>query len=582
MAASSPTVDEVSAPEWPGKVLRGLFIAGVFLIAFFIYKAFFKPTDLDDIRWWIYLLIWFFLATLVYIVLMMDKDRRLFALVLLSISLLTILVAGFVQRELVTNRSIIQAVRESAVLNFIFGGYTESVVWSSLLGLVVGLLVVVLPLLILGYIASAYLLALHEDDGVRRRDAVRYVLSPLLSTNLPFIVVENGQALTTKDSGKITFMGGPGKLIVKQGNVVVLERAGKITRIVNAGVTKLRPRERIRNVFTLGRKSKSVDVEYVLTRDRVPLKINLGVAVRIEPAAEVEKRPESRVAPDGEALTKKLDDGLYRVYKGTICKAALMSQATAFAKRKIETCTEDRCVDVVETPWQDVVGSPPVSQLRDQIMAHRFDELFELVESAPGEKPEVRVKKLKIAAIENALLEDLKPKRIPLGVQVLGVDIGKIEFPEEAEDLLLSRWGAPWNQEVHLIEAEGKAQSALRTRVSEAQGKLEATRMEARGELEIADWKAETILKRARAEAQRQFMEGRSKAQAQATFFTFIAEALQVDGGPRDPQLTRSVLEQLARTFASVNDLETYVRVFGKMNQQPTFPPMNGGAEAGE
>ena len=117
----------------------------------------------------------------------------------------------------------------------------------------------------------------------------------------------------------------------------------------------------------------------------------------IEPASEADKRPESRMAPHGEGLTKKLDDGLYQVYEGTVRKAALMSQATSFAKRELAKCdANDMCLDVEETTWQKVAGSLPEAELRDHVMSHRFDELFELVDSAPGEKPEIRVDRRKI------------------------------------------------------------------------------------------------------------------------------------------------------------------------------------------
>jgi regulator of protease activity HflC (stomatin/prohibitin superfamily) len=282
-------------------------------------------------------------------------------------------------------------------------------------------------------------------------------------------------------------------------------------------------------------------------------------------------------------LTKKLDDGLYQVYEGTVMKAALTSQATSFAKRTIDRCEEHKCLDVEETTWLKAAASLPESELRDHIMSHRFDELFELVDSPPGEKPEVRVNKRKTYEIEQAILEGIRITRTGvLGVMVRAVDIGRIEFPEGAEKLLLNRWGAPWEQQIHLIATEAKAQGELQLRMLEAQGKLEATRLEAQGELEIADLKAQAILINARAEAQRQVLEGRSRAEARAAFFRFITEALQIDGRPMDADLTKAVLKQLAGTYASVDDVETFVRVAGRMNQQSFFIGHGNGTVPGE
>jgi hypothetical protein len=93
-------------------------------------------------------------------------------------------------------------------------------------------LVTSLPLLTVAYASAVYILALHEVEGVSRWDALRYVVTLILGINLPFMVVENGQALVTKEAGKIGVIGGPGELIIKQGNAEEspLSRRGFFTR----------------------------------------------------------------------------------------------------------------------------------------------------------------------------------------------------------------------------------------------------------------------------------------------------------------------------------------------------------------
>jgi regulator of protease activity HflC (stomatin/prohibitin superfamily) len=598
MTAATATVEETSASNRPGILRKTLYILLVFIVAFILYKGLYNPRYPENNLWWYLGTGWLLLGWLVFVLFLLNPDRRRFGLFLFVNLVLAIVISNFIQGQLTGNARIVRAVQDSAILNFFLGGFAESLLWSIVVGAVGALLLTGLPLLTVALASATYILALHEVDGVSRWDALRYVLTLILGINLPFMVVENGQALVTREAGTINVIGGPGELIIKQGNVVVLERGGKISRVVNAGIVKLKRKEMIRNIFVLGPQSKSDEIRHVLTKDRIPLTISLAMKVQIEPAAEVEKRPESRIAPDGEALTKKLDDGLYQVYEGTIHKAALMSQSTSFAQRYVEKCEGETCRDVEETTWQKVAGSLPEGELRDHIMSHRFDELFELVDSAPGEKPEIRVDKRKIYEIEQAILAQIRPTKIKvLGVLVRGVDIGKIEFRPEAEQLLLNRWGAPWAQQIGLIEAETKAQGELQARMLktqgeleakmlEAQGELEATRLEAQGDLEIARLKARAILINAKAEAQKLAIEGCSKAEAQAAFFRCILESLQVDGRPSDPRLVRVVLGQLAHSFASVNDLETFMRVHGEMNRQGFMIHQqvgrNGSSEVGE
>jgi regulator of protease activity HflC (stomatin/prohibitin superfamily) len=538
MAAIAATVEETSASNQPGILRKTLYILFVLTVAFILYKGLYNPRYPENNLWWQLGTGWLLLGVLLFVLFFLNADHRRFGLFLFVNLVLAIVISAFVQDQLTGNARVVRAVQDSALLNFFLGGFAESLLWSIVVGVVGALLLTGLPLLTVALASATYILALHEVDGVSRWDALRYVLTLILGINLPFMVVENGQALVTKEARKIGVIGGPGELIIKQGNVVVLERGGKISRVVNAGIVKLQRKEMIRNIFVLTRQSNSKEIEHVLTKDRIPLTITMGIGFQIEPAAEAEKRPESRIAPDGEALTPRLDDGLFQVYMGTIRKAALMSQATSFAQRNIEKCEGEACQNVEETTWQKVAGGVPEGELRDHIMSHRFDELFELADSAPGEKPEARVKKRKIYQIEQAILEEIKPgKAKGLGVFVRGVDIGKIEFPEGAEQLLLKRWGAPWQQEIHKVASESGIINA---------------------ELE-----AQALVILARARAQVMILEGQGEGEARAAFFREVLREMKREGVLGDEEMIAVVLRQLINTMVTIKDLEAYIKLSG-------------------
>jgi regulator of protease activity HflC (stomatin/prohibitin superfamily) len=440
MAAITSNVEKTPAPSRPGKLTKIFLILVFLLIAFILYKGLYQPDNPADHGWWLAGTGWLALGSLLMIPLVFPPGLRRLAVFLWLNLLLAIVISAFIQSQLVGNAQIVRTIRNSNLLMFMLGGFVESVIWSFVLGVILALLVTGVPLLILAYVASTYILALHGIEGVSRWDAMWCVVALILDVNLPFLVVQDGQSLLTKAAGKLGIIGGAGHLVVKQGNVAVLERGGKITRVVNAGVTKLRLLETIRNIFALGPQTRSGEIEHVLTKDRIPLKVSLTIKVQIEPASVAEKRPESRIAPSGEALTRKLDDGLYQVYEGTIMKAALTSQTTSFAKLRIDKCEEQKCLDVEESTWLKAAASLPEGELRDHIMSHRFDELFELVDSEPGERPEIRVNKRKIYEIEQAILEAIRATRTGvLGVMVRAVDIGKIEFPRKLTNVVVER-----------------------------------------------------------------------------------------------------------------------------------------------
>jgi hypothetical protein len=558
------------------------------LIVFFIFKY----------STWNWGVIGLFIVALGCILIFFDSDlRRLALFVLLTLYLATDFTVG-IFRLLTTNARVVAAIRDSAALSFLLDGTTGRFVWSLVLGFTLALLVMLTLLFILAFVSSFYVLALHKMDGVSWWDAMRYIVTLILGINWSYIIVENGQAVITKEAAKLGVIGGPGHLIIKQGNVVVLERGGKITRIVNAGVVKLTSLETIRNIFPLGAQSNSEEIEHILTKDRIPLKITISIGFQIEPVSEADKRLESRIESGGEALTPKLDDGLYQVYEGTIRKAALMAQTTSWDKLIIEKCEGQTCYNVEETGWKKVAGGVPGGELRDYIMSHRFDELFELADSKIGEKPEARVNKRKIYEIEQAILEQIRPgKAKGLGVFVRGVDIGKIIFPPEARDLLLHHWGAPWQQQIDLIGVETRVQGGLleaqkdvevtdfrsqafminiraeaQKRLMEAQGRMEIAELEGRVELTTAELKAQKIVIEARAKAQAKILEGQGEAEARAAFFREVLREIRREDVLGDDEMVAAVLRQLISTMVSVQDLQTFIKATAFMTQPPRTP----------
>lgn len=370
------------------------------------------------------------LGALIYILFILNSGyRRLGMFVLINLAIIAF-IGGPLQGLLVRNPTIARLIERNVLLNFLLDDYAATVFWSIVIGIIVALAITLVPLLTIAFVSAVYVLALHKNEGVSWWDAVRYIITLILGVNLPYIVVENGQAVMTEKAAKLGVIGGPGQLIINQGNVVVLGHWGKISRIVNAGITNLKPFEKIRNVFSLGVQSTSTEIEDVLTRDLIPLKITLKIVYQLEPASEVEKRDESCTPPNGERLTRKLDDGLYQVYEGTIRKAALMSQSPSFAKRVNEMTREKVSIDVLQTDWQRVGGGVPEGELRDYLMSYTLNELFEFIDGTSEEEPETRVNKRRIYEIEQAILRQIKATKIyVLGVLVRDVDIVKIEFP---------------------------------------------------------------------------------------------------------------------------------------------------------
>ncbi len=198
---------------------------------------------------------------------------------------------------------------------------------------------------------------------------------------------------------------GVGKIIVKPGSAIVLETETAVSRICGPGVVIMGQDEKIRMVFDLRPQFDVTTLENVITADQISLTMEVGVGYRIQPASN----------PDDPSVIKESNFGLFPVHKETLLKAAFNGTAAG---------------------WTGFGANAPLGALRDQIMTHRLDELFELGGNAldPTHK---RVNDQQIKLIEQAVVDTVNGFATDnMGVEITGVDIRQIDLPDEVVEAL--------------------------------------------------------------------------------------------------------------------------------------------------
>jgi len=378
----------------------------------------------------------------------------LFAFTLIGGTLIhdKLLVSDYVQKLAGTNK----------IVNFVAGGPAERVILSIVLGLFAALLLVGGPLLGTMLVSSEVVLALTETFGVNRRTALRYLWSLIMGIQLPWQIVREGEVKVTKPAGVLGSIGGPGLVIIQPGNAVVFEWGGDVSQIAGAGIVRTKRFERIKEVVDLRRQWRTQKVEEVLTKDRVPLTIWLGVGYHIELKAESDERPESRLEPDGVALSPVIGKEPFLVYERTVHKAVY---------------------NVTKGGWMAIVAEAAGTFLRDCMAVYQFDDIYKMPEEL---EEEVRPQQQVIHEIEREVRDRLA--RIALknwGVRVDTVDITRIDMPDEVRDRVLDIWRAAWEQELRLKEAQAEGRALLTVADAEARAiaKLEKVKWQARDEL---------------------------------------------------------------------------------------------------
>jgi regulator of protease activity HflC (stomatin/prohibitin superfamily) len=301
-------------------------------------------------------------------------------------------------------------------------------------------------------VSTRWIMSVSKGFDIPFRKAFRFVAARTFGTAQPVIGVENGEVVFENPKGMLSALGGPGMLVVRPGNAVVLEQGGKTSRIVGPGAHALKPFEAIKKpvdakgVVDLRPQGASDTVTNLLTKDGIPLEMLVSTGFQIEPKEETDKRPASHYH-GGEATTPVHGEPEFPVYEATIQKA------------------------IFKTPpngWKSMFPGGPVSVLRDVVASYMFDQFFSPPSTRnPNPDPDQRT----IKAIE----DQVKARFNPAGSGVLfrSFDIKEVKVPDDVRERMLKRWTMPVDLEIKVQEAqterdamiarsEGRAQSIER------------------------------------------------------------------------------------------------------------------------
>lgn len=309
--------------------------------------------------------------------------------------------------------------------------------WAIFVSIIISAPATALFLLLVIYISGVYTLALHESEGISIAEAMRAFFALLIGTNQDWVIVSEGKITKTKEGGLLKKLGGPGKVIVTPGNAVILERTGKITRICGAGVVSTKRPENIRCIFDLRPQYAVKHLENVITADKIPLKIELGIGYTITPAFN-QLPPNHPVPLELPYPAGLITDnyGAYPVLEETLRRAAFNNTAGG---------------------WNGLAEGAVISNLLDEIMARNLADIFSLDPTNPSV-----IQRRTVHKIEEDIRERLAGLRNN-GVTITGVDIRSITMPKSVEEAVYLELKS---------DAEARAIASIETQRNRVRGKL--------------------------------------------------------------------------------------------------------------
>jgi regulator of protease activity HflC (stomatin/prohibitin superfamily) len=319
-------------------------------------------------------------------------------------------------------------------------------------GLATGTVIPVLFWFVAIVVSTKWLLGLAESYDIRWSNAFTFVALRAFGFARPHVQVENGEMTVgckgslfgrTADPELFAQFGGPAMLVVGEGNVVVLERGGKLSRILGQGTYALKRNEwfkrpvETKGIHDLrGGAGAPIEVKQVQTRDGVPLEFRIAAKFGLELKEDTDKRPASRFA-GGEASSSVIaPDSQYPVYEATIRKAVYK--------------TGDR-------GWKTLFPTAAAKVLRDVVATYTLDQIFGMAGAGHEPGSDKRV----IRQIEEKVKEGVGVGPAALGLNLAGVAILEVTMPDDVREVMNQRWTAPLRRDVKLLDAETKRMELL-------------------------------------------------------------------------------------------------------------------------
>ncbi len=242
-------------------------------------------------------------------------------------------------------------------------------------------------------------------------------------------VIRDGKVIYPPDAPPRAL--GPGYVVVDTGSAAVLERAGRITRIVGPSTVTTEPYEYMRGAVDLRLKNRTIKLENVLTKDSIPLEMEVTVFYRIPLDQHSLLR---RSPPEFRFNTSNVLRALYNA--------------------------ED---------WEEATEKAVRSAVYDVVSRYSLDELISVPRAEDllhrrGKEPEPRRDELgeRIRQVANGATGEW-------GVEVKDVRVEAIVLPQEVLERMFERWRAMWEEMIAEGMARGEAERIRQIEEARAQ-----------------------------------------------------------------------------------------------------------------
>ena len=288
----------------------------------------------------------------------------------------------------------------------------------------------------LGFLSSDFVKAVY---GLKTRSqGFDFVKRLLFGTSgfRPFLRIAGGK-LEADDKNPLVRTGGPCGLIVYNDSAAILEKAGRLTRVVKPGFPRLEPFEKIWDVVDLRPHRWVYDVS-AMSKDGIPVTCQADVTFQIDDGGQAPSQDEPFPATEQAillAVTRKLIREASRSED---------DQKMDWAGRAIVGATEGALRTILATYLLDQFLGP------DEVNRNNYR-----------------------SQIRSTLEVELRKSFPDIGVRLIKVELGNITVEDKVTQQQIEAWQNLWKRWTKEREAEGEAERLQAVEAANAQAQAD-------------------------------------------------------------------------------------------------------------
>ena len=273
-------------------------------------------------------------------------------------------------------------------------------------------------------LGARYIQDIYELPSIK--SGIRYLMASIFAMSYPKLTISNGKKVTRPDEiNLMDIIGGPGYIEILPGNVVLFERHNSPSNVRAGGTHFVSRGEKVKEIASLDDQHGYIESMRITSQDGIDVEISdIHYGYRLRLGHSAAQILADRTPADPYPFSVQAMRNL--TYNRFVLTTGIMS-------------------------WHSAVGRVISGVINDYVNQNTIDHL-----TAPSRSTLER-KNPRLAIADNFESRGVRIRLANLGAELLWVNIGQFNLPDQVNERRLGIWDAKWKRRTDLTLTEGEA-----------------------------------------------------------------------------------------------------------------------------